>query len=205
MLDFHRKNRALINKNQVNNSGGFYFTSGMDKTGNGLQYTHIDKESYSDIENNLVVKTHIKGDLNINAGGDLNQQGTQHDVAKNYSVEASNINNMASNNLAFSKTDTLQVDVSIGNNIDHSGMTRPIEKVIKDPANTLDYIGGRGSQKGVSDPTIGLDVDVSGSRTKTSDNDALALVTSIKAQDIKQVAKKMCWMKGPNITLPRAV
>lgn len=100
----------------------------MDKTGNGLQYTHIDKESYSDIENNLVVKTHIKGDLNINAGGDLNQQGTQHDVAKNYSVEASNINNMASNNLAFSKTDTLQVDVSIGNNIDHSGMTRPIEK-----------------------------------------------------------------------------
>ncbi|WP_080073344.1 hemagglutinin repeat-containing protein [Yersinia pestis] len=187
---FTAKNRALINKNQVNNSGGFYFTSGMDKTGNGLQYTHIDKESYSDIENNLVVKTHIKGDLNINAGGDLNQQGTQHDVAKNYSVEASNINNMASNNLAFSKTDTLQVDVSIGNNIDHSGMTRPIEKVIKDPANTLDYIGGRGSQKGVSDPTIGLDVDVSGSRTKTSDNDALALVTSIKAQDIKQVAKK---------------
>uniref|UniRef100_UPI001EE73DDB hemagglutinin repeat-containing protein n=5 Tax=Yersinia pseudotuberculosis TaxID=633 RepID=UPI001EE73DDB len=187
---FTAKNRALINKNQVNNSGGFYFTSGMDKTGNGLQYTHIDKESYSDIENNLVVKTYIKGDLNINAGGDLNQQGTQHDVAKNYSVEASNINNMASNNLAFAKTDTLQVDVSIGNNIDHSGMTRPIEKVIKDPANTLDYIGGRGSQKGVSDPTIGLDVDVSGSRTKTSENDALALVTSIKAQDIKQVAKK---------------
>ncbi len=187
---FTAKNRALINKNQVNNSGGFYFTSGMDKTGNGLQYTHIDKESYSDIENNLVVKTHIKGDLNINAGGDLNQQGTQHDVAKNYLVEASNINNMASNNLAFSKTDTLQVDVSIGNNIDHSGMTRPIEKVIKDPANTLDYIGGRGSQKGISDPTIGLDVDVVGSRTKTSDNDALALVTSIKAQDIKQVAKK---------------
>lgn len=38
---------------------------------------------------------------------------------------------MASNNLAFSKTDTLQVDVSIGNNIDHSGMTRPIEKSLK--------------------------------------------------------------------------
>lgn len=187
---FTAKNRALINKNQVNNSGGFYFTSGMDKTGTGLQYTHVDKESYSDIENNLVVKTHIKGDLNINAGGDLNQQGTQHDVAKNYSVKASNINNMASNNLAFAKTDTLQVDVSIGNNIDHSGMTRPIEKVIKDPANALDYIGGRGSQKGISDPTIGLDVDVSGSRTKTSEDDALALVTSIKAQDIKQVAKK---------------
>ncbi|CNI57852.1 hemagglutinin repeat-containing protein [Yersinia pseudotuberculosis] len=187
---FTAKNRALINKNQVNNSGGFYFTSGMDKTGTGLQYTHVDKESYSDIENNLVVKTHIKGDLNINAGGDLNQQGTQHNVAKSYSVEALNINNMASNNLAFSKTDTLQVDVSIGNNIDHSGMTRPIEKSIKDPANTLDYIGGRGSQKGVSDPTIGLDVDVSGSRAKTSENDALALVTMIKAQDIKQVAKK---------------
>ncbi|CFU95625.1 adhesin/hemagglutinin [Yersinia pseudotuberculosis] len=187
---FSAKNRALINKNRVENSGGFYYTGGMDKIGNGIQYTHIDSDSHSDIEKNLVVKTHINGNMNISAGGDITQQGAEHQVTKSYHADATHINNMASHNIEITKTNTLQVDAGIGFNIDYSGFTRPIEKSIKTSANTLDNLGGRGSLPGIADPTAGVDLEASGSNTKSTGSNSLALVTTIKAQDIELVAKK---------------
>ncbi|CFV33442.1 hemagglutinin repeat-containing protein [Yersinia pseudotuberculosis] len=187
---FSAKNRALINKNRVENSGGFYYTGGMDKIGNGVQYTHVDSDSHHDIENNLVVKTHINGNMNIKAGGDITQQGAQHQVAKSYHADATHINNMASHNIEITKTNKLQVDAGIGFNIDYSGFTRPIEKSIKTPANTLDNIGGRGNMPGIADPTAGIDFEASGGNTKSTESNSLALVTTIKAQDIELVAKK---------------
>ncbi|HFF1620095.1 TPA: hemagglutinin repeat-containing protein [Yersinia enterocolitica] len=187
---FTAKNRAVINKNRVENSGGFYYTAGIDKFGSGAQYTHIDSESHSDIENNLVVKTNINGNLNIDADGDITQQGAQHQVAKNYYTRAVNINNMASHNVDISNNKKLQVDAGFGFNINYKGFTRPIEKAINNPTNALDIIGGVGSQKGVTDPNLGVDITASGSNTKTSNNNLLALVTSIKAQDIKVEATK---------------
>ncbi|CNC54679.1 hemagglutinin repeat-containing protein [Yersinia similis] len=187
---FSAKNRALINKNRVENSGGFYYTGGIDKIGNGVQYTHVDSDSHHDIENNLVVKTHINGNMNIKAGGDITQQGAQHQVAKSYHADATHINNMASHNIEITKTNKLQVDAGIGFNIDYSGFTRPIEKSIKTPANTLDNIGGRGNMPGIADPTAGIDFEASGGNTKSTESNSLALVTTIKSQDIELVAKK---------------
>ncbi|MFL4555499.1 hemagglutinin repeat-containing protein [Yersinia kristensenii] len=187
---FTARNRAIINKNRTENSGGFYYTGGIDKIGSGLQYTHIDGESHHDIVNNLVIKTKINGNLDITAGGDITQQGVQHEIAKNYSTRAVNINNMASHNSDILKNNHLQVDVGLGFNVDYSGFTRPIEKVIKNPADSLDIIGGVGSKKGITDPNAGVDITASGSNTNKFDHNSLALVTTIKAQDIHIEASK---------------
>lgn len=187
---FTAKNRAVINKEQTVNSGGFYYTGGIDKIGNGIQYTHVDSESHSDVENNLVVMSNINGNLNVEAGGDITQQGAQHDVAKKYYTRATNINNMASHNVDILKSKKLQVDAGLGFNVDYSGFTRPIEKSIKNPADSLNFIGGVGSKKGITDPNAGVDITASGSNTNMSNHNSLALVTTIKAQHINIEAKK---------------
>ncbi|MBW5812873.1 hemagglutinin repeat-containing protein [Yersinia kristensenii] len=187
---FTARNRSIINKNRTENSAGFYYTGGIDKMGSGVQYTHVDDESHNDIVNNLVVKTKINGNLDITAGGDINQQGVQHDVAKNYSTRAVNINNMASHNVDILNKNKSQVDAGFGFNIDYSGYTRKIEKAIKNPADSLNIIGGVGSQKGITDPNAGMDITASGSNTKSTAHNSLAQVTTIKAQNINIEATK---------------
>ncbi|HHL2559936.1 TPA: hemagglutinin repeat-containing protein [Yersinia enterocolitica] len=180
----------MSSKERTIYAAGAHYDGGMDKFGSGIEAKYKNNKSYEMTNSSIGSKTDIKGNMKIAAKGDITHQGVNHRVTGEYHESAKNIYHMASNDKTIRDSTEKEIKVGMGFNIDYSKYTRQVEKIIKDPKNTLQYLGGEGSLKGISDPNFGIDFYGSGNNTTTSDRSSLALVTQIQASDIILTAKK---------------
>ncbi|WP_424680627.1 hypothetical protein, partial [Escherichia coli] len=69
-------------------------------------------------------------DLTITANKDLLHEGASHHVEGRYQESGENIQHLAVNDSETSKTDSLNVGIDVGVNLDYSGVTKPVKKAI---------------------------------------------------------------------------
>ncbi|MFJ1228430.1 hemagglutinin repeat-containing protein [Yersinia proxima] len=183
-------NSNMSSKERTIYAGGAHYDGGIDKFGSGAEIKYNNKKNYKVTDSSIGSKTDINGNMKITAKEDITHQGANHRVSGEYHENAKNIYHMASNDKTIFDSTEKEIKGGVGFNIDYSKYTRQIEKIIKDPMNTLQHLGGKGSLKGISDPNLGLDVYGSGDNKTQSGLSSLALVTEVQASDIILTAQK---------------
>ncbi|NHB62721.1 hemagglutinin repeat-containing protein [Photorhabdus sp. RW14-46] len=173
-------NKKSEEKSQSKKYVGAYLTGGIDKVGSGIYGRYEGNNSNHTSTTAVVSGSQIAGNLNIKANGELVQEGTKHEVNGTYTAEAGKVSNLAVSNTESSTNHKLQVGTDIGVNVDYSAVTRPIEKVVKEPAKSA--LDGTLTKKGT--PNFGADIAANGSSIQTANKKSETVVTSIQASDI---------------------
>ncbi|EOG6954924.1 hemagglutinin repeat-containing protein [Yersinia ruckeri] len=182
------EDKTVSEKNSTKTGGGFYYTGGIDKAGNGYEVSHESSTTHSDSSKAVVSSSQVAGNLSIEAKGSLTNQGTQHQVDGKLKQDAANVNNLTAKNSENSQTETLKVGVDIGANVDYSGITRPIEKAVNKIGN-LDVLGAANDLGAIGTPNLGIDIGAKGSSSDTQKNTTTAVVTSLQAGSIDTTTK----------------
>ncbi|MGV3070719.1 calcium-independent hemolysin HpmA, partial [Proteus mirabilis] len=105
----------------------------------------------------------------------------------------------AVNDSKTSKTDSLNVGIDVGVNLDYSGVTKPVKKAIEDGVNTTkpgnntdltkkvtarDAIANLANLSNLETPNVGVEVGIKGGGSQQSQTDSQAVSTSINAGKI---------------------
>ncbi len=163
---------------KLNNS--VFATGGMDKFGTGVEGHYSNNGQSQSQTTAAVAKTEVNGSLELHAGGELKQQGTDHQVHGTYQANAGNIKNVATANTESSSTHQLQVGGEISGTADYSATTRPVEKTAKAAADKK--LDTSITKTGL--PNAGIELAMNGSNHDTNKHQSDAVVTTIKAGDI---------------------
>ncbi len=158
-----------------------FITGGMDKFGSGVEDAHNRNGQSQNRTTATVTKTQVTGNLDLNAMGELKQQGTDHQVQGTYQANAGSIKNVATANTESGSTNQLQVGGEISATADYSATTRPIEKTAK--AASDKKLDTAISKTGL--PNVGIELEMNGNSHYTNNHKSDAVVTSVKAGDIK--------------------
>ncbi|MDX7990459.1 hemagglutinin repeat-containing protein [Xenorhabdus littoralis] len=162
-------------------NSGVFFTGGMDKFGSGVEGVYNNNEQSQNQTTATVAKTQVNGDLELNATGELKQQGADHQVQGSYQANAASIKNVATANTESKSTNQLQVGGEIGGTVDYSATTRPVEKTVQ--AATDKKLDTAITKTGL--PNAGIELAMNGNSHYTNNHQSNAVVTTIKAGDIK--------------------
>ncbi|MDE9551627.1 hemagglutinin repeat-containing protein [Xenorhabdus bovienii] len=175
------ENRTSTENSQVKGRGGLFLTGGMDRLGGGIEGGYASHGQSQNQTTAVVSKTQVTGNLELNAMGELKQQGTQHQVNGAYQANAGSIKNLATENTESNSTNQLRVDGEISGSADYSATTRPAEKTAKAVTeNKLDT-----SIAKIGLPNAGLELAAKGSSHYTGNSQSNAVVTSIQAGNVK--------------------
>ncbi|PHM73101.1 hemagglutinin repeat-containing protein [Xenorhabdus kozodoii] len=158
-----------------------FATGGMDKLGSGVEGTYNSNGKSQSRTTAEVAKTQISGNLELNAMGALTQQGTDHQVQGTYQANAGSIKNVATANTESHSTRQLQVGGEISGTADYSATTRPVEQTAKAAADKK--LDTSITKTGL--PNAGIELAMNGNSRYTNDHQSNAVVTSIKAGDVK--------------------
>ena len=114
--------------------GGVYYTGGIDKLGNGVEFSVDDTNAK--VATSTANTSSIKsgGDINIQANNTLTNEGSAYDASGDVNLAAKQIDNKAALNTRTETTDAVSVGIDVGVNADYSSVTRPIEDGIKQVA-----------------------------------------------------------------------
>lgn len=173
-------NQKSEEKSQSKTYVGGYLTGGVDKFGSGIHGNYEGNNNNHTSTTAVVSGSQIAGNLNIKTNGELVQEGTKHEVNGAYTAEAGKVSNLAVSNTTSNTNHKLQVGTDIGVNVDYSAVTRPIEKVVKEPAKSA--LDGTLTKKGT--PNFGADIAANGSNIETASKKSEAVVTSVQASNI---------------------
>ncbi|MBD2809546.1 hemagglutinin repeat-containing protein [Xenorhabdus sp. Vera] len=175
------ENSTSTSTSQEKTRGGVFYTGGMDRFGNGVEGGYNNNGQSQTQTTAVVTNTQVSGDLGLNAMGELKQQGTNHQVQGSYQANAGSIKNVATTNTESSSTSQLQVGGEISGTADYSATTRPVEKTAKAAADKkLDT-----SVTKTDLPNVGIEMEMNGNSHYTNDHKSNAMVTTIKAGDVK--------------------
>ncbi|BDR98745.1 calcium-independent hemolysin HpmA [Proteus mirabilis] len=192
------------NKKQTDNtdttiSGGFSYTGGVDKVGSKADFQYDKQHTQTEVTKNRGSQTEVAGDLTITANKDLLHEGASHHVEGRYQESGENIQHLAVNDSETSKTDSLNVGIDVGVNLDYSGVTKPVKKAIEDGVNTTkpgnntdltkkvtarDAIANLANLSNLETPNVGVEVGIKGGGSQKSQTDSQAVSTSINAGKI---------------------
>lgn len=193
------ENKKQSDSTDTTISGGFSYTGGVDKVGSKADFQYDKQHTETAIVKNKGSETHVAGDLTITANKDVTHQGATHHVDGSYNESGENINHLAVNDQATSKTDTLNIGVDVGVNLDYSGVTQPIKKAVEDgietakPGNNTDpnkkitakdAIMNLANLGNLEAPNVGVEVGIKGGGSEKSQSDSQAVSTSITAGKI---------------------
>ncbi|AOM41968.1 hemagglutinin repeat-containing protein [Xenorhabdus hominickii] len=175
------ENQTSTSTSQEKLRSAVFVTGGMDRIGNGVEgnYDNNGQSKYQTTA--AVTKTQITGNLDLKAMGELKQQGTDHQIQGTYHANAGRIKNVATTNTESSSTDQLQVGGEISGTADYSATTRPVEKTAK--AATEKKLDTAITKTGL--PNAGIELAMNGNSHYTNNHKSDAVVTSVKAGDIK--------------------
>lgn len=192
-------------------SGGFSYTGGVDKIGSKADFQYDKQHTTTEITKNKGSETQVAGDLTITANNDVTHQGASHKVDGAYKESGENINHLAANDNATSKTDTLNIGVDVGVNLDYSGVTQPIKKVVENGVDAANPDSNKGIDKKVTfkdaisnlanlsnleAPNVGVEVGIKGGGSQKSQSDSQAVSTSITAGKINTDSNKTLHDQG---------
>ncbi|MBI6547663.1 hemagglutinin repeat-containing protein [Xenorhabdus lircayensis] len=158
-----------------------FITGGMDKFGSGVEGVYNSNGQSQNQTTAAVTKTQVTGNLELNAMGELKQQGTDHQVQGSYQANAGSIKNVATANTESSSTNQLQVGGEISGTADYSATTRPVEKTVKAAADKK--LDTAITKTGL--PNVGIELAMNGNSHYTNNHQSNAVVTTVKAGDIK--------------------
>ncbi|MCT8352788.1 hemagglutinin repeat-containing protein [Photorhabdus kayaii] len=173
-------NKKSEEKSQSKKYVGAYLTGGIDKVGSGIHGSYESNNNNHTSTTAVVSGSQIAGNLNITTNGELVQEGTKHEVNGTYTAEAGKVSNLAVSNTTSNANHKLQVGADIGVNVDYSAVTRPIEKVVKEPAKSA--LDGTLTNKGT--PNFGADIAANGGSIQTANKKSEAVVTSVQAGNV---------------------
>ena len=170
--------------------GGVYYTGGLDKAGNGAQFSH---QSSQDSSSNTTAQTSnvaAAGKLTINAGNTLTSQGAQVKAGSELLVNAGTVDNQAAHNSQTSTHKENGWTADVGANVEYKGITRPIEKAVEGVAQAKFH------QPGLLDafeqPNVGLDVEVGHTNKTRAQQDSTAVVSQFSGATVQvDVAGKL--------------
>ena len=167
--------------------GGVYYTGGIDKLGNGVEFSVDDTNTK--VATSTANTSSIKsgGDINIQANNTLTNEGSAYDASGDVNLAAKQIDNKAALNTRTETTDAVSVGIDVGVNADYSSVTRPIEDGIKQvaeggikaaPGAIASTVGG------IDTPNVGVDLGVEASNGTTTKTTTQSQVSSISGQNI---------------------
>ncbi|TSD75401.1 filamentous hemagglutinin N-terminal domain-containing protein [Pseudomonas sp. KBS0710] len=170
--------------------GGVYYTGGLDKAGNGAQFSH---QSSHDSSSNTTAQTSnvaAAGKLTLNAGNTLTSQGAQVKAGSELLVNAGTFDNQAAHNSQTSTHKENGWTADVGANVEYKGITRPIEKAVEGVAQAKFH------QPGLLDafeqPNVGLDVEVGHTNKTRAQQDSTAVVSQFSGAKVQvDVAGKL--------------
>ncbi|SFU84457.1 hemagglutinin repeat-containing protein [Xenorhabdus koppenhoeferi] len=175
------ENSTSTSTSQEKLSSSVFFTGGMDRFGNGAEGGYNNNGQSRTQTTAVVTNTQVSGDLGLNVMGELEQQGTNHQVQGSYQANAGSIKNVATANTESSSTSQLQAGGEISGTADYSATTRPVEKTAKAAADKkLDT-----SVTKTDLPNVGIEMEMNGNSHYTNDHKSNAVVTAIKAGDVR--------------------
>ncbi|OKP01180.1 hemagglutinin repeat-containing protein [Xenorhabdus eapokensis] len=175
------ENSTSTSTSQEKLSSSVFVTGGMDKLGSGVEGTYNSNGKSDSRTNAEVAKTQVNGNLELNAMGELKQQGTDHQVQGSYQANAGSIKNVATANTESSSTSQLQVGGEISGTADYSATTRPVEKTAKAAADKK--LDTAITKTGL--PNAGIELAMNGNSRYTNNHQSNAVVTTIQAGDVK--------------------
>ncbi len=174
---------TLSDTDTTTTGGGVYYTGGLDKAGNGAQFSH---QSSHDTRNQTTAHTSsvaAAGKLTINAGNTLTSQGAQVKAGSGLQVNAGNIDNQAAHNTETSTHKENGWTADVGANVEYKGVTRPIEKAVEGVAQAKFH------QPGLLDafeqPNVGLDVEVGHTQKTRTQQDSTAVVSQFSGATVQ--------------------
>ncbi|MBD2796909.1 hemagglutinin repeat-containing protein [Xenorhabdus sp. 18] len=175
------ENSTSTSTSQEKLSSSVFVTGGMDKLGSGVEGTYNLNGKSQGQTTAEVASTQVTGNLELNATGELKQQGTNHQVQGTYQANAGSVKNVATANTESSSRRQLQVGGEISGTADYSATTRPVEKTAKAAAdNKLDTAITKTDL-----PNAGIELEMNGNSRYTHTHQSNAVVTTIKAGDVK--------------------
>ncbi|WP_086113378.1 hemagglutinin repeat-containing protein [Xenorhabdus beddingii] len=175
------KNSTSTATSQEKLRSSVFVTGGMDKLGSGVEGNYNSNGKSQGQTTAEVAKTQVTGNLELNAMGELKQQGTDHQVQGAYQANAGSIKNVATENTESSSTHQLDVGGEISGTADYSATTRPVEKTAKAAAEKK--LDTAITKTGL--PNAGLELAMNGNSHDTHNHQSKAVVTRINADDIK--------------------
>ncbi|QTL40074.1 hemagglutinin repeat-containing protein [Xenorhabdus budapestensis] len=175
------EDHTTTENSQAKVRGGVFATGGMDRIGGGAEGGYSNNVHSQNRTTAVVSNTQINGNLELNAMGELKQQGTQYQVQGTYQANAGSIKNVATANTESNSTSQLQVGGEISGSADYSATSRPVEKTAK--AATDGKLDTAISKTGL--PNAGLELAMNGKSNNTNTYQSNAVVTTVKADDIK--------------------
>ncbi|MFL1542989.1 hemagglutinin repeat-containing protein [Pseudomonas sp. O39] len=175
---------------QTTIGGGVYYTAGLDRAGNGAQFSH---HSSNDTRSTTTAQTSnvaAAGKLTLNAGNTLTSQGAQVQAGAELVVNAGQVDNQAAHNSETSTHKENGWTADVGANVEYKGVTRPIEKAIEGMAQAKFH------QPGLLDafeqPNVGLDVEVGHTSKSRTQQDSTAVVSQFSGATVQvNVAGKL--------------
>ncbi|MDC9593694.1 hemagglutinin repeat-containing protein, partial [Xenorhabdus sp. IM139775] len=175
------ENSTSTSTSQEKLSSSVFVTGGMDKLGSGVEGTYNRDGKSQGQTTAEIAKTQVTGNLELNALGELKQQGTNHQVQGAYQANAGRVKNVATANTESGSTHQLQVGGEISGTADYSATTRPVEKTAKAAADKkLDTAISK-----TDTPNVGIELAMNGNSRYTNNHQSNAVVTTIKAGDVK--------------------
>ncbi|MDC9597593.1 hemagglutinin repeat-containing protein [Xenorhabdus anantnagensis] len=175
------ENSTSTSTSQEKLRSSVFVTGGMDKLGSGVDGNYNNDGKSQGRTTAEVAKTQVTGNLELNAMGELKQQGTDHQVQGSYQANAGSIKNVATANTESSSTNQLQVGGEISGTADYSATTRPAEKTAKAAADKK--LDTAITKTGL--PNAGIELAMDGKSRYTNNHQSNAVVTTVKAGDIK--------------------
>lgn len=181
-------NKTTSNTEQTKVGGGFYYTGGIDKLGNGVEAGYENSKTQTQNSKVSTSGSNIKGNLTINALDKLAQQGAQHNVGGTYQENAASVDHLAAADTSTATNNKTDVGVNIGVNIDYSAVTRPLERAVGKAAK-FDVTGVINDIGGIGAPNAGLDIGAQGGGSEKRSSSSQAVVSTVKAGSIDINAK----------------
>lgn len=161
------------------NAGGFYYTGGLDRAGSGVDFAHGSSQDNTAKTTARTTGVESSGKLQINAGnGTLTTQGARVNAGSTLQVTAGQVDNQAANNTDSSSHKESNWSADVGANVEYKGIARPVAKAIEGVAQSK--VQQPGLLDNLTQPNVGIDVEVGHSNNSRSEQNSNAVVSQFK-------------------------
>ncbi|MBC3256435.1 hemagglutinin repeat-containing protein [Pseudomonas paralactis] len=181
LLAAHDKRSEAVDKTTT--GGSFYYTGGIDRAGNGAQFSHQSSHDTTEKTTAQTSTVAAAGKLIINAGNTFTSEGAQAKAGTELRVNAGRIDNLAAQSTETSTHKQNGWSADVGANVEYKGITRPIEKAVEGVAQAKFH------QPGLLDafeqPNVGLDVEVGHTHSTRTQQDSTAVVSQFSGATVQ--------------------
>ncbi|AZD17103.1 hemagglutinin repeat-containing protein [Pseudomonas chlororaphis] len=163
--------------------GGFYYTGGLDRAGNGVEFAHSSTQDTRDTRTANTTGINATGNLTIKAGNTLVTEGAQVKAGDKLLVKAEQVDNRAARDSESTSHKENTWSADIGANVEYKGLARPVEKAIEGVAQRKFHQPGL--LDALEQPNVGLDVEVGHQNKQRTEQGSTAVVSQFTGGQVE--------------------